>query len=187
MDQQNEAWTTVIKPKSSWFDIDLAGLWKSRDLIALFVRRDFVSFYKQTILGPLWFFVQPLMTTIVFTIIFGNIANIPTDGLPPFLFYMSGIVPWAYFAICLDKTSNTFISNAGIFGKVYFPRLAVPISIVITNFLTFTIQFLSFLGFMLYFYFSGANIHPNIWILATPLLLLQMAALGLGTGILISL
>jgi len=150
------------------------------------VRRDFVSFYKQTILGPLWFFIQPLLTTIVFTVVFGKIANMPTNGLPPFLFYMSGVVAWSYFANCLDKTSNTFIANAGIFGKVYFPRLVVPISIVITNGSTFLIQFIMLIGFIVYFYMAGANIHPNWWIFFTPLLLLQMALLGLGVGLLIA-
>jgi lipopolysaccharide transport system permease protein len=186
MKQDPEIWTTIIRPKSAWLDIDLAGLWKARDLILLFVRRDFVSFYKQTVLGPLWFFIQPLITTVVFTIIFGNLAKIPTDGVPPFLFYMSGIVPWTYFANCLDKTARTFTDNAAVFGKVYFPRLAVPISISITNLLTFGIQFLALLGFIAYFYFSGANIKPNIWIIATPLLLIQAAALAVGVGLLIS-
>ncbi|MES2535067.1 MAG: ABC transporter permease [Pseudomonadota bacterium] len=186
MKQNPEIWTTIISPKSSWFDIDLIGLWKARDLILLFVRRDFVSFYKQTILGPLWFFIQPLITTIVFTIIFGNIAKIPTDGVPPFLFYMAGIVPWTYFANCMDKSARTFTDNAAVFGKVYFPRLAVPISIVITNLLTFFIQFSALLAFIAYFYFSGAYIKPNIWILATPLLLIQTAALALGIGLVIS-
>ena len=179
-------WTTIITPKTSYFDVDIAGLFRSRDLIFLFVRRDFISFYKQTILGPLWFFIQPLLTTIVFTVVFGKIANMPTNGLPPFLFYMSGVVAWSYFANCLDKTSNTFIANAGIFGKVYFPRLVVPISIVITNGSTFLIQFILFLGFVAYFYIAGANIHPNWWVIFTPFLLLQMALLGLGVGLLIS-
>ncbi|MFZ3059400.1 MAG: ABC transporter permease [Candidatus Methanoperedens sp.] len=179
-------WTTEIRPQTGWFDINLRELWSYRDLILLFVRRDFVAYYKQTILGPLWFFLQPLFTTIVFTIIFGKIAQIPTDGLPQVLFYMSGIVTWNYFASCLTQTSNTFVSNAGIFGKVYFPRLTVPVSVVITNLLTFVIQFGLFLIFMFYFYLSGSSFQPNIWILFTPFLLIQMAALGLGMGILVS-
>jgi lipopolysaccharide transport system permease protein len=179
-------WTIVIRPYSGWFDINLKEIWSYRDLIMLFVRRDFVTYYKQTILGPLWFFLQPLFTTVVFTIIFGKIANIPTDGLPPMLFYMAGIITWNYFASCLTQTSNTFVTNAGIFGKVYFPRLAVPISVVITNLLTFAIQFGLFLVFMLYFYLNGSSIQPNIWILLAPFLLIQMAALGLGVGILVS-
>lgn len=184
--EQDSNWTTTIRPHSGWFDINLKEIWSYRDLILLFVRRDFVAYYKQTILGPLWFILQPLFTTIVFTIIFGNIANIPTDGLPPMLFYMAGIVTWNYFASCLTQTSNTFVINAGIFGKVYFPRLAVPVSVVITNLLTFAIQFSLFLVFMLYFYLNGSSIQPNIWILLAPFLLIQMAALGLGVGILVS-
>lgn len=179
-------WTMVIRSRKGWFDIDVSEIWRYRDLILLFVRRDFVAYYKQTILGPLWFLLQPLLSTIVFTVIFSRIANIPTDGLPPFLFYMAGIVPWTYFASCLTQTSSTFIANAGIFGKVYFPRIVVPISVVITNLLTFAIQFALFLVFLLYFYLQGATIQPNVWILLVPLLLVQMAALGLGMGILIS-
>lgn len=184
--ENDSNWTTTIRPQSGWFDINLREIWSYRDLILLFVRRDFVAYYKQTILGPLWFFLQPLFTTIVFTIIFGKIANIPTDGLPQMLFYMAGIVTWNYFASCLTQTSNTFVTNAGIFGKVYFPRLAVPVSVVITNLLTFAIQFGLFLVFMLSFYLNGSSVKPNIWILLAPLLLIQMAALGLGMGILVS-
>lgn len=179
-------WTTLIRPRSGWFDINLSELWSFRDLILLFVRRDFVAYYKQTILGPFWFLLQPLFSTLVFTIIFGKIAHIPTDGLPQILFYMSGITVWNYFSSCLTSTSNTFVNNAGIFGKVYFPRLVVPISVVITNLLTFTIQFGLFLAFLFYFYFNGSSIRPGWWILLTPLLLVQMAALGLGVGILVS-
>lgn len=175
-----------IRSKTGWFDIDLSELWRYRDLIILFVRRDFVAFYKQTVLGPLWFFLAPLFTSVVFTIIFSNIAHISTEGLPPFLFYMSGTVVWTYFASCMTQTSNTFISNAGIFGKVYFPRLVAPISVVISNLLTFAIQFGLFLAFLVYFYLAGALIQPNLWILIIPLLLVQMAALGLGMGVLIS-
>ncbi|MDD1681518.1 MAG: ABC transporter permease [Methanoregula sp.] len=152
----------------------------------LFVQRDFIAYYKQTVLGPLWFILQPLFTTVVFTIIFSSIAHIPTDGFPPFLFYLSGTIAWTYFATCMTKTSNTFMANAGIFGKVYFPRLVVPISIVISNLISFAIQFGLFLIFLLWFYLNGSTIQPNVWILLTPLLLVQMAALGLGMGILIS-
>jgi len=183
---QEEQWTKVISPKKGWFDINLSNLWNYRDLIMLFVKRDFVAFYKQTIMGPLWFLLQPLFTTIVFTIIFGRIAKIPTDGLPQVLFYMCGIVIWNYFADCLNKTSDTFVSNASIFGKVYFPRLTVPVSIVITNLITFAIQFVLFLAFWAYFYLGGSAIKASPWILLTPFFLLQMAALGLGLGILIS-
>jgi lipopolysaccharide transport system permease protein len=183
---QKMQWTKVITPKKGWFDINLSNLWKYRDLIMLFVKRDFVAVYKQTILGPLWFLLQPLFTTIVFTVIFGKIAQIPTDGLPQPLFYMCGIVTWNYFANCLNNTSDTFIANANIFGKVYFPRLTVPVSVVITNLITFGIQFVLFLSFLAYFYLSGSAIKVSFWFLLTPFLLLQMAALGLGLGILIS-
>ena len=145
-----------------------------------------MSVYKQTVLGPLWFLIQPLFSTLVFTVIFGKIARISTDGLPPVLFYMAGIVSWNYFATCLTKTSDTFVANSAIFGKVYFPRLTVPVSVVITNLITFTIQFCLFLSFLLYFYINGATVKPSIWIVLTPFLLLQMAALGLGFGILVS-
>lgn len=182
----DQQWTKVIGPKRGWFDIRITELWRYRDLIMIFVKRDFVAFYKQTILGPLWFLLQPLFTTVVFTVIFGRIANIPTDGLPKVLFYMCGVVIWNYFADCLNKTSDTFVTNANIFGKVYFPRLTVPISIVITNLITFAIQFGLFMAFMTYFYLAGADIRLNKWVFLTPALLLQMAALGLGFGILIS-
>ena len=183
---ETEQWTTVLRSRSGWFDLHLKDLWEYRDLVLLFVRRDFVSVYKQTILGPFWFLMQPLVSTFIFTIVFGNIAGIPTDGVPQPLFYMGGIVTWNYFAGCLNRTSDTFVANAGIFGKVYFPRLTVPLSAVIINLLTFAIQFALFLAFMLFFSVKGADIHPNRWILLTPLLLLQMGALGLGLGILIS-
>jgi lipopolysaccharide transport system permease protein len=153
----------------------------------LFVRRDFVAVYKQTILGPLWYLIQPLLTTITFTVIFGQIASLPTDGLPQFLFYMSGTVVWGYFADCLNKTSNTFVQNANLFGKVYFPRLAVPVSILLSNLITFFIQFAFFLAFVLFFALRGTPLAPNwLWIALSPLLLLMMAGLGLGFGIIIS-
>jgi lipopolysaccharide transport system permease protein len=184
-DGQNN-WTMVISNRNGWLDTNLRELWRYRDLILLFVRRDFVAIYKQTILGPLWFVLQPLFSTVVFTIIFGKIANIPTDGLPQPLFYMAGIVGWNYFANCFSATSNTFVTNAGIFGKVYFPRLAVPVSVVITNLMTFVIQFVVFIAFLFFFYLKGSSIKPNLFILLTPYLILQMGILGLGFGILIS-
>ena len=179
-------WTLIIRPQRRWLDLRLDELWQYRDLTMLFVWRDFVSTYKQTILGPLWYLIQPLLTSITFTVIFGNLARLPTDGLPQFLFYMSGTVIWSYFANCLTNTSNTFTANAGLFGKVYFPRLAVPISILISNLVRFAIQFLQILAFMGYFWLAGAAIHPNAWVLLTPVLLLMMAGLGLGFGIIIS-
>ena len=179
-----ENWS--IEPQRSLFDLRLDELWKYRDLVMLFVRRDFVSVYKQTILGPLWYLIQPLLTALIFTFIFGNVAKLPTDGLPQFLFYMSGTVIWTYFASCLTKTSETFVNNANLFGKVYFPRLAVPVSILISNLITFMIQFVFFLAFMLFFALNGSAFSPNLWILLTPVLILMMAGLGLGFGIIIS-
>jgi lipopolysaccharide transport system permease protein len=179
-------WTKIIRPRSGWFHIRISELWQYRDLILLFVWRDFVKVYKQTILGPLWYILQPLLTTIVFTVIFGRIARISTEGLPHMLFYMSGTVVWSYFANCLTSTSDTFIANAAIFGKVYFPRLTVPISIVISNLIAFALQFLFFVSFLLYYSLNGLPIIPTGWIVYTPLLVIHMAALGLGMGIIIS-
>ena len=185
--QNDEAnWTKVIRSRSGWFDVNLGEIWRYRDLIALFVRRDFVAIYKQTILGPLWFLLQPLFSTLVFTVIFGQIAHIPTDGLPQILFYMSGLVAWNYFSGCLNSTSTTFTANASIFGKVYFPRLAVPVSIVIINLLTMAIQSVLLLSIIAYFYLKGAPIHMTWQVVLIPVLILQMAALGLGLGILVS-
>jgi lipopolysaccharide transport system permease protein len=182
----DDNWTMIIHTQRNWLDLRLGELWHYRDLIRLFVWRDFVSVYKQTILGPLWYLIQPLLTTITFTVIFGNIAGLPTDGLPQFLFYMSGTVIWSYFATCLNKTSETFITNAHLFGKVYFPRLAVPVSVLISSLVAFVIQFLLFLSFMTYFWLVGSDVQPNLWVLITPLLLLMMAGLGLGFGIIVS-
>jgi homopolymeric O-antigen transport system permease protein len=179
-------WDMVIQPQRGLFDLRLGELWHARDLILLFVRRDFVAVYKQTILGPLWYLIQPLLTTVIFTFIFGSVAKLPTDGLPQFLFYMSGTVVWAYFSSCLTKTSDTFITNANLFGKVYFPRLSVPVSILMSNLIAFGIQFGFFLFFMGYFAVSGSVIRPNWWILLTPLLIFIMAGLGLGLGIIVS-
>lgn len=184
MQQQN--WTTIIKPKTGWFDLNLKELIQYKDLISMFVKRDFKTLYKQTILGPLWIIINPLLTTVMFTIVFGNIANIPTDGVPQLVFYMLGTTVWTYFSTCLTKTSSTFTGNAAIFGKVYFPRLVTPISTVISGLINFSVQFLMFLGFMIYFKMTGSPIQPNLYILITPLLLLQLAALALGFGIIIS-
>ncbi len=184
--EDSEKWDLVIGPKRGWFDLKLKDIWIYRDLVFHFVKRDFVTFYKQTILGPLWYIIQPLLTTLVFTVIFGKVARISTDGVPRFIFYLSGTVAWGYFSNCLKETSDTFISNSNIFGKVYFPRLSVPLSVVIINLVKFGIQFLLFLGFFVYYYFGKVPIKPNLFILLLPVLLLQMAILGLGTGILIS-
>ncbi|NLA41325.1 MAG: ABC transporter permease [Smithella sp.] len=184
--EQAEDWDLIITPRKKWWDLQLRDVWQYRDLIALFVRRDFVSRYKQTILGPLWLIIQPVMNSLVFTVVFGNIARLPTDGLPQMLFYLSGTVLWSYFSNCLTGTSQTFISNAHLFGKVYFPRLVTPISIVISNLITLAIQFVLFMVFWLFFYSRGADIYFTSWALALPLLVLLMAGLGLGFGIIIS-
>jgi lipopolysaccharide transport system permease protein len=184
--EEQQSWDLIITPRKKWYDLQLLDVWRYRDLITLFVRRDFVSRYKQTILGPLWFIIQPLITSLVFTVIFGNIAGLPTDGLPQFLFYLSGNVMWGYFSSCLTNTSDTFISNAGIFGKVYFPRLVTPLSIIISNLISFAIQFVFFLGFYVYFFLQGAAITLTPWAYTLPLLILLMAGLGLGFGIIIS-
>ena len=179
-------WTLVIRANTRWFDLHLADLWRYRDLVMLFVRRDFVSFYKQTILGPLWFIIQPLLTTLTFVLIFGNIAQLSTDGLPKILFYLSGVTAWNYFSDCLLKTSETFTANSSIFGKVYFPRMAVPLSIVISNLIKFGIQLGLFLGFYFYFLANGTVVRPTLALLLMPALLVLMAALGLGSGIIVS-
>lgn len=177
---------TVITPKKAWFDLNLKELWRYRDLILLFVRRTFVSQYKQTILGPAWAVIQPLLTTVIFTIIFGNIAGLAPGGVPTFLFYLSGSVAWGYFSGCLTATSNTFTANAAIMGKVYFPRLVMPVTTVISQLISFAIQFAFFLLFFAYYCITGAGVHPNGFVLLTPLLVLQMACLGLGFGVIVS-
>lgn len=182
----HEEWSKVIRPMRGWTEIRLTELWRYRDLVMLFVRREFVVFYKQTVLGPLWFLLQPFLATLMFTVIFGKIAGIPTDGSPQVLFYMGGIVVWNYFSDCLTKTSDIFVSNAGIFGKVYFPRLVLPIAAIVANLMTFATQFLLFVAFLIYFYIAGADVRPGLYILLTPLLLVQMAVLGLGLGVFIS-
>lgn len=185
--QNVDDWDLVIKAKHSLFDLNLKDLWKYRDLIVLFVRRDFVATYKQTILGPLWHFIQPIFTTAMFLLVFTKIANISTDGIEPILFYLSGITIWNYFSSCLTGTSNTFINNANIFGKVYFPRLVSPISIVISNLIQFGIQFLLLLVVMVWLtIFKGVEIHLSwTWLLVIPILV-GMAGLGLGLGVIIS-
>ncbi|MCB1687074.1 MAG: ABC transporter permease [Halioglobus sp.] len=177
---------TVIEPHGSVFDLKLRELWSYRDLIVLFVRRDFVAQYKQTILGPAWHLIQPLLTTVMFTIVFGKIAQLSTDGVPPFLFYMAGTVIWTYFANVLTATSGTFTTNSHIFGKVYFPRLAIPVATLFSKLIAFAIQYVFFLGFLAWYFFDGAAVQPNAWVLLTPVLLLMMAATGFSGGIIIS-
>lgn len=183
MNQQHD-WS--IEPQNSLLDLKLKDTWAYRDLLWLLVRRDFVSFYKQTILGPLWFFIQPLLTTLIFTFVFGNLAGISTDGLPQPLFYMAGITAWNYFADCLTKTSTVFKDNANIFGKVYFPRLIMPLSIVVSNLVRFGVQFILFLIVMAYYYFKGADFSITWAIALFPAVVLLMALLGLGLGMIIS-
>ena len=179
-------WDLIIRPKRAWWDLRLGELWKYRDLVGLLVRRDFVARYKQTILGPLWYLIGPIGSSLVFTVVFGNVAKLPTDGLPPFLFYLAGNTIWGYFSACLIGTSNTFVANAGIFGKVYFPRLIIPISVVLSNLVSLSIRFGIFIVFLLYFMVSGSDVLPNLYILLLPVLLIIIAGIGLGMGIIVS-
>ena len=185
-EEQPIVWDKVIEPKKSLFNLRLKELWHYRDLLVLFVKRDFVSFYKQTILGPLWFFIQPIFTTIVFTSVFGNLAGISTEGLPKYLFYLSGITCWNYFSDCLTKTSTVFKDNANIFGKVYFPRLIMPMSVVASCLVRFGVQFLLFVCMMIYFAIRGAAFHLTPAVVFFPVLVLLMALLGLGLGLIIT-
>lgn len=182
----NERWDLVIEGRGSLLDLKASEVWHYRDLLLMFVKRDFVSFYKQTILGPLWFFIQPLFTTITFTFIFGNLAGLSTDGLPQPLFYLAGITAWNYFGECITKTSTVFKDNANIFGKVYFPRLIMPLSIVASNLVRFGVQMLLFLGMMVYFAIVGGNFHVTWAIFLFPLIIIMMALLGLGLGLIIT-
>ena len=187
MTRQEEQWTTVIKPKNKLLEVNLEELWDYRDLISLFVKRNIITQYKQTILGPLWFVVQPALTVIMYMIVFGGIAGIPTDGVPRPLFYLAGTCMWQYFADCLTKTSNTFVDNAGIFGKVYFPRLAIPVANVMSNLVRFGIQLAFFLiVYAIYAIAGGSSAHFTGYALLFPVLVLLLAGLGLGFGILIS-
>lgn len=181
----NEEFSTVILPKTGWLDINIREVWQYRDLITLFVRRNFVSQYKQTILGPLWAIIQPLLTTVVFTVVFGSLAGLAAEGVPSFLFFLSGNVAWQYFSSCLTSTANTFTGNAGILGKVYFPRLVMPISTVMTNLIAFAIQMAMFLIFLVWYWIQGA-VQPNWYMLLMPVLIVHMAMLSLGTGVIIS-
>ena len=180
------SWDLIIEPKTSWFDLRLHEIWDYKDLLFIMVKRDFIAAYKQTILGPLWHFLQPLFTTIVFVIVFGKIAQIPTDNIPQPLFYLSGLTLWNYFSACLNGTSNTFIANAGIFGKVYFPRLIIPLSVVISNAIKLGIQFILLMAMMAYYAFQGYPFNIGLNILWIPLIILIVALLGLALGILIS-
>ena len=184
--QKSQTWSLEIKPSRGVLDIPFREIWEYRDLLFLLVRRDFVAMYKQTILGPLWFVIQPVLTTLVFTVIFGNIAKISTDGLPHVLFYLAGITCWSYFSDSLTKTSETFSQNAKIFGKVYFPRIIVPLSIVVSNLFKLGIQFVIFLIFLMYYWISGDLVHPNVLALIFPFLIILMGGIGLSMGMIIS-
>lgn len=185
MNTPQQKWTDTIEDKHSLLDLKLKEVWRYKDLVYMFVKRDFVSSFKQTILGPIWFFINPIFTTLTYLIVFGNIANLPTDGAPKILFYLSGVMLWNYFSGCLLGTSYTFAGNANIFGKVYFPRLVTPISIVISNLMKFGVQFTLFIGFWI-FYLAKGEVQPNIWMLATPFLVVLMAAFALGVGMIFS-
>ncbi len=187
--EQSEDWDLIIKGHTSLFDLKFRDLWRYRDLLLMFVKRDFVSFYKQTILGPIWFFIQPIFTTIVFTFVFGKLAGISTDGLPQQLFYLTGITSWNYFSDCLTKTSTVFKDNANIFGKVYFPRLIMPLSIVVSNLVRFGVQLLLLIFMMCYYYFfpiAGTDFQVTNAIFILPILIILMALLGLGLGLIIT-
>lgn len=181
-----EHWTEVIQPRTKLLDLRLEEVWRYRDLVMLFVRRDFVSNYKQTILGPIWFFIQPLLTTITFYIIFGRVAKLDTSGLPPFVFYLAGITIWSYFSQSLTAVSTVFTTNAAMFSKVYFPRLTMPLSIVISNLVRFAIQFGLFLVVWLYFLITTSTLHPNWLLVLTPVLVVLMGLLSLGLGMIFS-
>lgn len=177
---------TVIQPKSGWFDLKLKEVYAYRDLIFLFVKRNFVSKYKQTILGPAWAIIQPLLTTVVFTLVFGNIAGLAPGGIPSFIFYLSGTILWTYFSNCLSQTANTFVANSATMGKVYFPRLVMPVSTVFSELISLAIQYAFLLIFLIFYAVTGQGVHPNWWMLMTPLIVLQLALLSLGFGIIIS-
>ncbi|MDR2859821.1 MAG: ABC transporter permease [Mediterranea sp.] len=184
--EEKETWNTVIKPQAGLFDIDFKELFRYRDLWRMFIKRDIVTQYKQTILGPLWFFINPILTTVMYMVVFGGIAKISTDGLPQPLFYLSGICLWNYFSTCLLKTSSTFKDNENIFGKVYFPRLIMPMSTVTSSLYIFGIQLMLFIAFYVYYLVIGANIFPTIYILLLPVLVIMLAGLSLGFGIIVS-
>jgi lipopolysaccharide transport system permease protein len=185
---EEENWDLVIKPKNKWYELDLKAIWKYRDLMLLLVRRDFISVYKQTLLGPAWFFIQPIFTTVIYYFMFKRLANISTDGTPALLFYMSGLVCWNYFSECINSTSNIFINNAGIFSKVYFPRLIVPFASIISSGIKFSIQLILFLSLLLYYVLikHEQSIHISWHIILVPFLLIMTAVMGMGIGIIIS-
>ena len=185
MTEPQQQWTETIESSHSLFDLKLAEVWRYKDLVYMFVKRDFVSEFKQTVLGPIWFFINPIFTTLVYVVVFGNIAGLSTDGAPKVLFYLAGVTLWNYFSNCLTRTSGVFRDNASIFGKVYFPRMVMPLTIVISNLMKFGVQFALFISFLIYYMIKG-EVQPNIWILATPFIIILMAAFALGTGMIFS-
>lgn len=184
--QSNDTWAQVIESKHSLFSLNLNEVWHYRDLVYMLVKRDFITSFKQTVLGPIWFFINPIFTTIMYVIIFGNVAGLSTDGAPKLAFYLAGVTLWNYFSSSLNGTSSVFRGNASIFGKVYFPRLVMPLSIVISNLMRFGVQFVLFISVITYYYFAEGNVFPNIWILATPFLILLMALFAMGMGMIFS-
>jgi lipopolysaccharide transport system permease protein len=186
MNTNKQLWTEEIKADSSLFSVNFKELWHYRDLLLMLLKRDFITFYKQTILGPIWFFVQPILTSLIYVVLFGQVARLSTDGLPQIAFYLAGITIWNYFSDSLVKTSSVFQSNASIFGKVYFPRLIMPLSIVFSGLLKFGVQFLLFIAVVLYYTFIDKTIQPNLWVLMTPFLVLLMAGFALGLGMIFS-
>ncbi|GGP03060.1 transport permease protein [Cloacibacterium rupense] len=185
MKHKNEEWTNVISSDHSLFKLNLKEVWDYKDLVYMFVKRDFVSSFKQTILGPLWFFINPILTTIVFTLVFGGIANLPTDGIPPILFYLAGNTLWGYFSTTMMSVSNVFTGNANVFGKVYFPRLVSPIATIISSFMRLGIQLLLFFMVLSFFLYKGV-VHPNLWALLSPILIIFLALFSLGLGMIFS-
>jgi lipopolysaccharide transport system permease protein len=181
-----QQWTEEIKSENNLFFINFKEIWQYRDLLLMFVKNNYITFYKQTILGPIWFFIQPILTSLIYILLFGQIAKLSTDGTPQMAFYLSGITLWNYFSECLTKTSTVFKDHAGMMGKIYFPRLIMPLSIVTSGMMKFAIQFGLFISVILYFTFVEGSIHPNIWVLATPFLLLLMACFSLGLGMIFS-
>ncbi len=184
MDEQR--FSTVILPRTGWFDINLKEVWAYRDLIYLFVKRNFVARYKQTVLGPAWAIIQPLLTTVVYTLIFGNVAGLAPNGIPTFAFYLSGTILWTYFSTCLSRTANTFVANSNVMGKVYFPRLVMPLSTVCSELISLSIQYSFLVLFVIYYALTGQGVNPNWYILMTPLLVIQLATLSMGFGVIIS-
>ena len=183
---EKQHWDLEIRPNTNLLNLHIQDVWRYRDLLMLLVRRDFVSFYKQTIFGPLWFFIQPIFTTIIFTFVFAKMAGISTEGAPAPIFYLTGTIAWNYFAECLTKTSTVFKDNANIFGKVYFPRLIMPLSIIISNLVKFAVQFLLFLMVLAWYIFKHENVHPNLYMLLFPVVIFFLAVQGLGFGLIVT-